>query len=142
MTVFNEIVLFLHFIGLALGLSVSFSNIAMSGIMAKAAPAERPVLARFPPVMARVGRAGLALLWATGLTMAYTRWNGIGSMPWQFHVKLALVIVLTVLVFYIHRQELLVQKGDAAAMGRLQTAAKGAMVSALLVVLFAVLAFD
>ena len=82
MDLFNKILLMLHFIGLALGFSVSISNGVMLGIITKAAPGERPVLARFPPAMSKVGRVGLLLLWLTGLTILYTRWAGFDGMPW------------------------------------------------------------
>jgi hypothetical protein len=142
MRAFSQIVLILHFLGLGMGLSVSFANIVMLGVMAKAAPNEKPVLARFPPVMSGVGRAGLALLWATGLTMVYTRWNGFAGMPWQFHVKLTAVVVLTITVAYITRIEGQVRRGDQAAAARLATPGKVASLCALTAVIFAVLTFD
>src|SRR4051794_37482602 len=85
----NEGLLILHFIGLALGFSVSFANIVMAGIIAKATPPEKAVLGRFPPLMSRVGTIGLTLLWATGVTMVYTKWGGFAALPWQFDVKIA-----------------------------------------------------
>jgi hypothetical protein len=142
MTTFNEVVLILHFLGLAMGMSVSFGNIVMLNLIAKAAPPEKAVLARFPPAISKVGRAGLALLWATGLTMLYTRWNGLAGMPWQFHVKLTAVILLTLTVVYLTRLEGQVSRGDAAAAARIQTFGKVASASALVAVIFAVLTFD
>ena len=84
MASFNQLLLVLHFIGLGMGLSVSFGNIVVLGLIGSAGPSEKPVLARFPPAISKVGQIGLALLWITGATMAYTKWNGIGSMPWTF----------------------------------------------------------
>ena len=66
MTAVNHLLLILHFLGLALGFSVSFSNMVMGGLISKAVPAEKAVLGKFPPAMSRVGRFGLALLWVTG----------------------------------------------------------------------------
>ena len=142
MTTFNEVVLILHFLGLAMGMSVTFGNIVMLNLITRAAPAEKAVLARFPPAISKVGRAGLGLLWATGLTMVYTRWNGLAGMPWQFHVKLTAVILLTLTVIYLSRLEAQVQRGDAAAAARVQTFGKLASASALIAVIFAVLTFD
>ena len=88
MTAFNQTLLILHFLGLAMGLSVSIGNIVILNLISKAAPPEKAILGRFPPAISRVGRVGLALLWATGLTMVYTKWNGIGSLPWTFHASL------------------------------------------------------
>jgi hypothetical protein len=142
MTAFNQTLLILHFLGLAMGLSVSIGNIVMLNLISKAAPPEKAILGRFPPAISRVGRVGLALLWATGLTMAYTKWNGIGSMPWTFHVKLAAVVLLTVLVAYITSLERRVQRGDTAAAAQIQTVGKLTTLSALVAVVFAVLTFD
>ncbi|MFT3828020.1 MAG: hypothetical protein QM731_29145 [Chitinophagaceae bacterium] len=142
MSTFNHLVLVLHFIGLGMGLSVSFGNIAMLGVMAKASPTELSVLGRFPPAISKVGRIGLVLLWATGLTMIYTRWNGFGGMPWQFHVKLTAVVLLTIVVVYITRLEGQVHRGDAAAAAKLPTVGKMASLCALTAIIFAVLAFD
>ena len=141
----NQFLLILHFLGLAMGLSVSFANIVMVGLINKAAPGERPVLGRFPPAMSRVGTIGLTLLWATGLTMFFTKWGGfgnLGSMPWQFHLKLGLVVVLTGVVTYIHALERKVKAGDASAMTRLQAVAKIATLLAVVIVVLAVLSFD
>jgi len=69
MDILNTILLILHFLGLAMGLSVSFSMMVMGGLIKKAAPSEKAVLGRFPPMMSRVGHIGLALLWISGLGM-------------------------------------------------------------------------
>ena len=74
----NQALLILHFLGLAMGLSVSFANIVMGGLIARAAPAEKAVLGRFPPVMSRIGRAGLTLLWVSGVILLYTKWGASG----------------------------------------------------------------
>jgi len=146
MMVFNKIVLMLHFLGLAMGLSAGFANMAMVGLIKKAAPPEKPVLGRFPPVMARMGRIGLAILWVTGITMVFTRWAGFKSMVWTFDVKLAFVILLTIVVGYMQSLEIKMRKADAAAgaaiMARLESAGKLTMVLAVLVVIFAVLTFN
>jgi hypothetical protein len=137
--------LFLHFLGLAMGFSTSFGNIVMAGLIDKAAPAERAVLGRFPPAMSRVGTIGIALLWASGLGMVMTKWGGlgnIGNMPWQFHVKLTLVVILTVLITYLHALERRMRTGDTSGMARLQALGKVAFLLALAIVAFAVLSFD
>ncbi len=139
---FSQTILILHFIGLALGMSVSAANLVMLQVMHRAQPGERAVLARFPPAMSRVGQIGLALLWFTGLGMVYTRWNGIGGMPWFFHVKLAAVLILTGVVFYIAHLERRLRAGDRAAQARIQVVGKVAALCALTAVVFAVLTFD
>jgi uncharacterized membrane protein len=138
----NQILLFLHFLGLAMGLSVSFSNMVMAGLIAAAPPQNKPVLAAFPARMTRVGDIGLSLLWITGLTMVFTKYGGFGVMPWQFHVKLTAVVILTLLVGFIHSQMRKAAQGDAAATARIAIAGKVAFLSALTAVAFAVLSFS
>jgi uncharacterized membrane protein len=138
---FNQLVLFLHFLGLALGFATSFANMSMSRVMAEASLQERAVLGRFPPVMSRIGKIGLALLWVTGLMLWQTKWS-FASWPWQFHAKLTSVVLLTVTVTYIHWQERKLQRGDISAAARIGTAGKFAMIWALLALAFAVLTFD
>ena len=135
-------VLILHFVGLALGTSASLAGGVMMGVMGKAAPAERPVLARFMPAMSRVGRMGLTLLWVTGLTMLYVRYGNPGHLPWTFHVKLLAVTLLTAVAVYLRLLEKRAMAGDATAAPRMQRVAKTAPWLALVAVIFAVLTFD
>ena len=142
MDVLRIILLILHFVGLGMGLSVTFGNIVMMGLITSAAGPEKPVLARFPPAISKVGQIGLGLLWVTGATMAYTKWSGIGSMPWTFDVKLTAVVLLTLLVVYITQLEKRIHRGDAAAAAQIQTIGKITSVCALTAIIFAVLTFD
>lgn len=138
----NQVLLILHFIGLAMGFSVPFSNMAMGAVMAKAAPGEQPVLARFMPSISRFGKVGLALLWLTGLALTFTKWGGFAGLPWQFHAKLTAVVLLTVVVIYITWLEGQIARGNREAMVRIQAAGKVSFSMAILAVIFAVLTFD
>ena len=142
MDLLNQILLILHFLGLAMGFSVSFSNMVMGGIIGKAAPAERPVLGRFPPVMTRVGDIGLVLLWLSGFGLLFLKWGGFSAMPATFHIKLTLVFLLTGVIGYIHALQAKLKRGDAAAAARIQVVGKVAFVLAVSIVVLAVLSFD
>jgi len=142
MDMFNQLLLVLHFLGLGMGLSVSFSTMVMAGIVAKAAPSEQPVLARFSPMMVRVGDIGLTLLWATGLTMVFTKYGGFGVMPWQFHVKLTVVVILSGLIGYIHSLMKKARNGDKAAAARIPAVGRIAFLAAVTAIVFAVLSFE
>ena len=100
------------------------------------------VLGRFPLMMSRVGDIGLTLLWVTGLTLAYTKWSGIGSLPWTFHVKLTAVVLLTLSVGFIHSQQARLKRGDQSVLPRIEAVGKLTMLFALTAVIFAVLTFD
>ena len=138
----NQVLLVLHFVGLAMGLSVSIANGVMGGLIAKSAPEERAVLVRFPPLMSRIGKIGLTLLWLSGAILVQTRWGGFATLPWQFHVKLAAVVLLTLVVTYIHVQEGRMRRGDGSAASRIQAAGKTGALFALTALIFAVLTFD
>lgn len=142
MLLFNKILLMLHFLGLAMGLSVAFANVTMAVLISKAAPSEKPILGRFPLAMTRVGMMGLSLLWATGLTMVFTRWHGFATLPPTFHVKLTAVVLLTITVGYIQHLEKRVRKGDSAAITRIESVGKVSFTLALIAIVFAVLTFN
>ena len=92
--------------------------------------------------MSKVGRVGLLLLWLTGLTMLYTRWAGFDGMPWQFHVKLTGVVLLTITVLYMGKLEGQIHRGDTAAAAKLPSFGKAASLFALTALVFAVLTFN
>ena len=141
----QKTLLVLHLLGLACGLAVPFSNMVMGALIEKAAPPEKPILARFPPAMMRVGDIGLVLLWITGPAMLFTKYGGFSAMrslSWTFHVKLTAVIALTLCVGYIHSQAKRAFSGDQAALARVRNVGKIALLSALTAVVFAVLTFE
>lgn len=142
MNVLNQVLLILHFVGLTMGFSVTFATLVMTNLIAKAAPADKLVLGRFPPVMSRVGEIGVGLLWVTGATMVFTRWGGFGALPWQFHVKLTAVVILTGTLWVLHGLIEKAKAGDQAAMARIPRVAPVASLSALVALIFAVLTFD
>ena len=84
----NEVSLFLHFVGLALGFAAAFGNMTVGILIAKAAPAERVVLGRVPPALGVLGRSGIVTLWVTGVFLTYSKWDGGSVLPWQFQAKL------------------------------------------------------
>lgn len=141
MTPFTEVLLVLHFLGLAMGLSVSFANMVMAGVIGRAEPPDRAILGRFPPAMSRVGKIGLTLLWITGLLMFMQRATPFGAMPWQFHAKIGAVLLLTLLVLYLTMLEGRARKGDMAAAARIAQVGKATLLMAVTAVVFAVLTF-
>ena len=130
-----------HFLGLAVGLSTGFANMVMAGLIAKAAPQEKAVLGRFPPAMARVGAIGLAMLWASGIAIVLTRYGTFAILPRPFIIKLAAVVLLTLIVGYIHVLMPRAQRGDAAAMARIQLLGKITGPLAIIAIIFAVITF-
>jgi hypothetical protein len=137
----DQTLMVIHFLGLAMGLSTGFANMVMAGLVAKAAPNEKAVLSRFPPAMSRIGAVGLAMLWGSGLAIVYTRYGTFSILPRPFIVKLAAVVLLTLAVIYIHVLMPRAQRGDAAAMARIQTFGKLTGPLAIIAIIFAVITF-
>jgi hypothetical protein len=137
----DNTLLVLHFLGLALGLSTGFSNMVMAGLIAKAPPAEKAILGRFPPAMSRVGNVGLALLWISGLSIVYTRFGTFSILPRPFIVKLSAVVLLTIIVIWINVLLPRAQRGDAAAAARIQLLGRITGPLAIIAIIFAVITF-
>jgi hypothetical protein len=136
----NQILLILHFFGLAAGLSASIGNIIVMRLI-RAAPADAPVLAKVPPALAPVAHVGLGLLWLTGLIMVWTVYGGPQNLPTAFWWKLACVIVVTIAVGMIDMTMRAVRAGDRAAAARLPKFGMAAGGFTVLAVIFAVIAF-
>jgi hypothetical protein len=89
--------LFLHFIGLALGTGSGFASLFL-GISNKNLPKEelKPFMLKLR-ALGYMGLSGLILLVLSGGYLASPYWSNIGSMPF-FIVKLSLVLALLILV--------------------------------------------
>ena len=124
-----------------MGLSTGFANMVMAGLVATAPPAEKAILGRFPPAMSRIGVIGLALLWISGISIVMTRYGGFAILPRPFIVKLSAVVLLTLAVAYINILMPRAQRGDAAAMARIQTLGKLTGPLAIIAIVFAVITF-
>ncbi len=138
----NEALLFLHFFGLMLGAAGGFAS-AIVMRRALTLPAEEAkVLRGLGPTLAKVSAAGVAVLWATGLIMVWSKWGGLESLPQLFWIKAVFIASLTVVVGLINLTYAEIRKGNPAAAAKLPKLGPMAGVSAVLAVLFAVLAFN
>lgn len=138
----NAALLFLHLVGLMLGAAGGFAS-AVIMRRALVLPAEEAkVVKGLGPVLANVSGIGLALLWATGLILVWSKWDGFGSLPQMFWVKAIFILTLTIVTGLIHMTYAEIRKGNPAAAARLPKFGPMAGVSALLAVLFAVVAFN
>ncbi|HVU01675.1 MAG TPA: hypothetical protein VHE30_07985 [Polyangiaceae bacterium] len=89
------VLLFLHFIGLALGVGTGFATLALGGATRDLAPPERAAFMLRASAVGRNGGIGLGLLILTGVGMMLMR--GVSeTFSWggpAFHAKLGLVVV-------------------------------------------------
>ncbi len=137
----NQLLLFLHFVGLMLGAAGGFSS-AVIMRRALAMPADEAKVVRgLGPLLARVSAVGLVLLWATGLILVWSKFDGLASLPQLFWVKAVFILSLTALTGLIHRTYAEIRRGNVALAARLPKLGPMAGISSLLAVLFAVLAF-
>ena len=106
-------------------------------------PADEAKIVRgLGPILANVSLTGLVVMWATGLILVWSKWGGIGSLPDMFWVKAIFILSLTIVTGLIHMTYAEIRKGNVTLAARLPKLGPMAGVSALLAVLFAVLAFN
>jgi hypothetical protein len=138
----NYALLFLHFFGLVLGAGPG----AAQGLImrrAVALPADQAMTLRsVGPMLANISALGIAILWITGLIMVWTKWNGPASLPSAFWIKLVFVVLLTLVSGYVHMTYAEIRRGNPAAAARFVWLGPLASVSALLAIMFAVIAFN
>jgi hypothetical protein len=135
-----DTLLIVHLIGLMMGAGGGLgSTVAMR--YAAALPAEQqPVVRGLGPVLAKMSLAGLALMWVTGVSMAMM-FGAIVNYPWQFWVKMAFVLTLTIAAIGIEVTYGQIRKGNAKAAARLPLLGPMAGISSILAMIFAVLTF-
>ncbi len=137
----NYILIILHLFGFGAGVAASIGNFTIMYLV-QSSPGDALVLTKVPPVLARVGQVGLALLWVTGLIMVWSIWNGPENLPQSFWYKIACVVLLTVVVVFLDLTIKRVRQGDRSVAARLPLLGRIAAALMVLVVVFAVVAFN
>ncbi len=137
------ILLFLHFIGLALGVGVPIGNIVAQRLAANSSPEGAAALRGLPPRLAPFSQAGLALLIITGvLMMGFSQGRAMVAFAgFWFWLKLASVAGLAAVVFLLWQTSVQMRAGNMQNAARMRLLAPAAMALSLATVLFAVLAF-
>jgi uncharacterized membrane protein len=93
----RELMLFFHFIGLAMALGAGIANLFLSSVAAKLEPAERGSFMSKIAILGRMGQIGLGLLLLSGFGLMTPYWKVLGDMPLLI-AKLSLVALLVILV--------------------------------------------
>ncbi len=138
----NQVLLFLHFVGLMLGATGGFGSALIMRRAVAAGPEAAGQLRALGPMLANVSAVGLALMWASGLVLVWSRWGGPGNLPGLFWLKFVFVLSLTAAAVAIHATYAEVKRGNLAAAARLPKLGPAAGVSSLLAVLTAVFTFS
>lgn len=138
----QDVLLFLHFVGLILGAGGGLgSTIVMRH--SYSLPEDQAAIVRGTgPELATVALAGVVLLLVTGFALLAMKYNfAFDAMPWTFWVKLAFVTTLTFASIMIHASFRKMKAGDATGFARAARFGPLAGISAMLATLFAVLTF-
>jgi len=93
----RELMLVIHFIGLAMALGAGFANLFLGSVASKLEPAERGAFMSKIMILGRMGQMGLGLLLLSGFYMITPYWKVLGEMPFLI-AKLSLVVILLILV--------------------------------------------
>lgn len=137
----REIMLIIHFIGLAMGLgtSLAFMFLGMAGAKMEAQDALKFRLNAF--ALSKMGYIGLTLLVISGIFLMTPYWEILSDMPLLI-VKLVLVLILAALIGIIGSEAGKAKKGDAEMhLKKTETLGKLALLTALVIVVLAVYVF-
>lgn len=136
--------LFLHFLGLALGVGSSFAMLQLGAAARDLSQEERVKFMLRASAVVKNGGIGLGLLILSGLGMLFVR--GVGEvMAWggpAFHAKLTLIVIFIGLFGYV--QTVLKKAREAGGgplMARLPKLGAALLVLGLLIMVTAVIAF-
>ncbi len=107
-----HVLLWLHFIGLAMGLGTGIS-LSQVGPRLVAAPVDqRELLWTLETIFSRIGAAGLVILLITGPLLLNLKFAGGAGLGGWFMAKMALVVVLVLGVGLHHWAAAKFRKGD------------------------------
>jgi putative membrane protein len=141
MDVLLNLLFWLHFIGLAMGLG---GGIALGFVGPKLIAAEGPFLAemwKFETFFGRVGTGGLGLLIVTGPLMLWLKYGGPEGLSGWFWAKMAFVLVALVGVGLHQWAGSRFRKGDRTAIPLMFASGRTAGAAMALAILCAVFAF-
>ncbi|MCW5696829.1 MAG: hypothetical protein KIS96_08860 [Bauldia sp.] len=138
-----ELLVFIHLVGLAVGIGVPIGNLAIQRIAASAPPEVAAVLRSIPGRLAWYSRGGLIALVVSGLLMqAFAQGRAMVSFGgvW-FWLKMVAVVGLIAAVYFIWQTMEEARKGNPAVMARMRMLGPAVLGLSLLATLFAVIAF-
>lgn len=142
MDIFNNVLFWLHFVGLGLGAVASFGLPVVGRQMPTATAETRPTLFRVANGLTSAGRAGLGVLIITGLLLVWLKFGGTAGFTSWFWAKMVFVLLLLILVIVAGITSKRAQSGDMAAGRRMPMLSMIGIVLFLCVVFCAVFAFN
>ncbi|MCP4380971.1 MAG: hypothetical protein GY798_06060 [Hyphomicrobiales bacterium] len=142
MRLLNDILVFVHVIGLFLGTAPGLATAVVSRQLVNATPEAAAALRQLPPIFVNISALGLLILWASGIVLVFTRWGGVEHLTVTFWVRAAFIVVLTIVAIMIHMTIREAKKtGDVAITQRLQPFVIVAALAALAAIFVTILTF-
>ncbi len=137
----KDVMLILHFIGLAMGLGTSFAHMFLGMASSKLDEKEALKFAVHSFALSKMGHIGLTLLVVSGLYLITPYWQILGSTPLLI-VKLVLVLVLGALIGIISSKAKKAKAGDTAMhLKKIEPLGKLTLLTAVAIVVLAVYIF-
>ncbi|MGK2863934.1 MAG: hypothetical protein ACSLE0_18520 [Chitinophagaceae bacterium] len=137
----REIMLIIHFIGLAMGLGTSFGFMFLGIASSKMEQTEAQKFMLNAFALTKMGQIGLVLLIVSGGYLMTPYWKTLSSTPLLI-IKLVLVIVLAALIGIISATAKKAKKGDTALhLKKIRPIGQLALITALAIVILAVYIF-
>lgn len=137
----RDIMLILHFIGLAMGLGTSFAFMFLGIASAKMEPGEAQKFRLNTLTLSRMGHIGLTLLIVSGGALMTPYWSILASSPILI-AKLVLVVVLGALIGIISSMGRKAKQGDAEVQfKKIEPLGKISMLTGLAILILAVYFF-
>ena len=138
----KELLLILHFIGLAMGLGTSLAFMFLGMASAKMEKAEGQKFMFNALALGKMGHIGLTLLVISGIFMMNPYWETLATTPLLI-AKLVLVLVLGALIGIISSAAKKAKKGDPQIhMKKTATLGRIALLTGIAIVVLAVLVFQ
>lgn len=142
MTVLNDILLWLDLLGLAMGVGVGIAMSQVGPGLIAAHPNERGRLWPLQKFLTRAIATGLIVLLITGPLMLWLKFGGTADLGWPFSVKMFFV-ASTFVFFGLGRWAgARLERGDESAAKLMSISGPLTGISAVLAMLFAVIAFN
>ena len=138
----RNIVLIVHFIGLAMGVGTSLAHMFLGIANARIEKKEAQKFALNAFALNKMGVIGLILLLISGIYLIIPYWDNLANMP-MLIAKLILVLVLVVLMFVILNYAGKALKGDPDKfLKRLQSVGPIVLLISITIIILTVITFN
>jgi uncharacterized membrane protein len=137
----RDLMLIIHFIGLAMAIGTGFANLFLGVAASKLEPAEKRSFMSKTMILGRMGQIGLGLLILSGLYLITPYWKVLGMMPLLIAklILVALLLISVSLILFIVRKSK--KRGNPALLAKIKPIGMLNFLLGLTIVVLAVLIF-